>query len=93
MSYTVETYGLLSTNHFGGRKQRSAEQALLLLQEYVYNAWRGGQVLSLVGFDVKGAYNGVFKDRLLQECAREGYPSSSCDGLEPFAQIERRRCK
>jgi hypothetical protein len=33
ISHVVETYGLLPTNHFRARKQRSAEQALLLLQE------------------------------------------------------------
>ena len=74
ISHAVETFGLLPANHFGGRKQRSAEQALLLLQEYVYNAWRGGRVLSLVSFDVKGAYNGVFKDRLLQRMRARGLP-------------------
>jgi hypothetical protein len=31
ISYVVETYSLLLTNHFRARKQRSAEQALLLL--------------------------------------------------------------
>jgi hypothetical protein len=36
-----DTYGLFPTNHFGARKQRSAEQALLFLQERVYAAWRG----------------------------------------------------
>ncbi|EAQ91759.1 hypothetical protein CHGG_03694 [Chaetomium globosum CBS 148.51] len=29
LSHAVETYGLLPTNHFGARKQRSAEQALV----------------------------------------------------------------
>lgn len=33
ISHAVETHGLLPTSHFGARKQRSAEQALLLLQE------------------------------------------------------------
>jgi hypothetical protein len=65
ISYAVETYGLLPTNHFGARKRRSAEQALLLFQEHVYKAWRNRKVVSLVSFDVKGAYNGVFKERLL----------------------------
>ncbi|RKK69233.1 hypothetical protein BFJ71_g17742, partial [Fusarium oxysporum] len=41
ISHAVETYGLLPTNHFGARKQRSAEQALMLLQEQIYAAWRG----------------------------------------------------
>ena len=38
ISYAVKTYGLLPANHFGARKQRSAEQALLLFQEQVYKA-------------------------------------------------------
>ncbi|KAI1849027.1 hypothetical protein JX265_013677 [Neoarthrinium moseri] len=50
LSYLVETMGLLPTNHFGGRKQRSAEQALMLLQEQIYKAWRSRRVLSLVSF-------------------------------------------
>jgi hypothetical protein len=65
ISFAVETYGLLPQNHFGARKQRSTEQALIVLQEQVYKAWRAGKVLSLVSFDVKGAYNGVYKERLL----------------------------
>uniref|UniRef100_A0A093XDU8 Putative RNA-directed DNA polymerase from transposon X-element n=1 Tax=Talaromyces marneffei PM1 TaxID=1077442 RepID=A0A093XDU8_TALMA len=40
ISYAVETFGLLPTNHFGARKRRSAEQALLLLQEEIFKAWR-----------------------------------------------------
>lgn len=48
ISFAVETHGLLPTNHFGARKQRSAEQALLLLQEHIYTAWRSRKVVSLV---------------------------------------------
>ncbi|KJZ72791.1 hypothetical protein HIM_07735 [Hirsutella minnesotensis 3608] len=66
ISYAVETYGLLPANHFGARKRRSSEQALLLLQEQVYKAWRNHKVLSLISFDITGAYNGVCKERLLK---------------------------
>ena len=31
ISYIIETLGLLPINHFGARKKRLAEQALLLL--------------------------------------------------------------
>lgn len=72
ISYAVETVGLLPTNHFGARKKRSAEQALLLLQEHIYDAWRRRKVLSLVSFDVKGAYNGVCKERLIQRLKARG---------------------
>lgn len=32
-------------------------------------------MVSLVSFDVKGAYNRVYKDRLLQRLAARGIPS------------------
>ena len=74
ISHAVETFGLLPTNHFGARKKRSTEQALLLLQEHIYNAWRSRKVLSLISFDVKGVYNGVYKERLLQRLTARGIP-------------------
>ncbi|KAI7758835.1 hypothetical protein LZL87_013818 [Fusarium oxysporum] len=84
ISYVVETFGLLPTNHFGGRKQRSADQALLLLQEHIYKAWRNRKVLSLISFDVKGAYNGVFKDRLLQRLEARGIPKGLVKWIDAF---------
>jgi exonuclease III/ribonuclease HI len=84
ISYMVETYGLLPTNHFGARKQRSAEQALVLLQEQIYTAWRGRRIVSLVSFDVKGAYNGVFVERLLQRMKARGIPENLLRWIEAF---------
>ncbi|OAQ57605.1 reverse transcriptase [Pochonia chlamydosporia 170] len=84
LSHAVETYGLLPTNHFGGRKQRSAEQALMLLQEQVYAAWRGRRVLSLINFGVKGAYNGVCKERLIQRMRARGIPEKLLRWIEAF---------
>jgi hypothetical protein len=54
ISYAVETYGLLPANHFGARKQRSAEQALLLLQERIYSAWRSKKVGLYGESDMRG---------------------------------------
>ncbi|OAQ63890.1 reverse transcriptase [Purpureocillium lilacinum] len=84
VSYAVETHGLLPANHFGARKRRSAEQALILLQENIYRAWRMSKVLSLVSFDVKGAYNGVFKERLLQRLAARGLPGKLVRWVDAF---------
>lgn len=84
ISYAVERFGLLPTNHFGARKQRSTEKALLLLQEHVYNAWRSRKVLSLISFDVKGAYNGVCKERLLQRLQARGIPPSLVQWVNAF---------
>ena len=84
ISHAVETYGLLPTNHFGARKQRSAEQALVLLQEQIYTAWRGRKIVSLISFDVKGAYNGVCKERLLQRMRARGTPEGLLRWIEAF---------
>jgi hypothetical protein len=46
-------------NHFGARPKRSAEQALNVLIERIYEVWRGKRTLSLMSFDVQGAFNGV----------------------------------
>jgi hypothetical protein len=61
LSHAVETYGLLPTNHFGARKKRSAEQALMVLQEYIHIAWRRRHVVSLISFDVKADRIILFK--------------------------------
>ena len=85
ISYMVEEYGLLPTNHFGARKKRSTEQALTLLQEHIYKAWRSKKVLSLISFDVKGAYNGVYKERLLQRLHARGIPSQLVQCIGAFS--------
>jgi len=84
ISHAVETYSLLPANHFRARKKRSAEQWLLLLQEHSYSAWRARKVLGLVSFDVKGAYNGVFKDSLLQRLTSRGIPPALLRWLDEF---------
>ena len=38
MSYLTERFNLLPANHFGGRPRRSAEQALNVLVERIYQA-------------------------------------------------------
>lgn len=69
ISYLVESKGLLPNNHFGAKKQRSTVRVLQVVQEKVFQTWRNKKTLSLVTFDVKGAYNGVSKDYLVQ-CLR-----------------------
>jgi hypothetical protein len=59
LSWLAKTHTLLPPNHFGARRQRSCEQALNLLCEKTYEAWEKGLVLTLIAFDVQGAFNGV----------------------------------
>lgn len=72
ISHAIETHGLLPTSHIGARKQLAAEQALVPLQEQIYMVWRGRRVLTLISFYIKGAYNGVCKERVLQRMKVRG---------------------
>ena len=65
---------LLPLNHFGARRRRSCEQALNILIEKIHDAWREGKVLSLVSFDVKGAYTGVHPGVLLRRLRERRIP-------------------
>jgi hypothetical protein len=56
----------------------------MLLQESVYKAWQARKVLSLISFDVKGAYNGVYKDQLLQRLVARGIPAVLIRWVDAF---------
>ena len=59
LSYLAETGELLQDTQIGGRKQRSALDAMLLLQSKVEEAWALKQTTALLFLDVKGAFNHV----------------------------------
>ena len=41
-------------------------------------------MVSLVSFDIKGAYNSVFKDRLLQRLEAQGIPKRLVSWIDAF---------
>lgn len=65
IGYLTDKYSLLPDNHFSGLKGRSTVNALITLQEKVYQAWWDKKVISLIMFDVKDAFNGVISDVLV----------------------------
>jgi ribonuclease HI len=85
LSYWVESEAqLLPKNHFGARKRRSAVQAMMVLQEKIFEAWRNRRVLSLVHFDVKGAYNGVAKEVLIKRLESRRIPHELVRWINDF---------
>lgn len=74
LSYYAETYGLLPDTQFGGRPGRTTEQALLVLTNAVNRAWMGSKVVTLIAFDLKGAFNGVNKNSLDARLHDQGIP-------------------
>jgi hypothetical protein len=61
LSYLAEKHGLLPDTRFGGRPGRTTEQALLVLSNAIDRAWNQHKVVTLIAFDLKGAFNGVNK--------------------------------
>jgi hypothetical protein len=84
LSFITETYSLLPSKHFGARPRRSAEQALNALVEKIYQAWRQGEIVFLVSFDVKGAFNGVHSDVLERRLAARQVPSLAVRWIRNF---------
>ncbi|OQD68800.1 hypothetical protein PENANT_c289G02163 [Penicillium antarcticum] len=54
----LNTLGKL-LDQFGGRPGRTTEQALLVLSNAIDQAWYKHKVVTLIAFDLKGAFNGV----------------------------------
>jgi hypothetical protein len=84
LSYIAKKYNLLPENHFGARPGRSAEQALNVLVEKIYQAWRKRKVLTLVSFDVKGAFNGVHAHVLGRRLRARRVPDQATKWIKNF---------
>jgi reverse transcriptase-like protein len=86
ISYLVETHNLLPMSHFGARKGRSTTQALTVIQEYIYQVWKHRKVLSLVSFDLKGAYNGINTEVLIRRLRERRIPTILINWIASFCQ-------
>jgi hypothetical protein len=86
LAFYVEEHDLLPTTHFGARRRRNAEHALMTLVERIHYAWRKQRVVSLLSFDVKGAYNGVVPEVLLRRLRKHGIPEELIQWIGDFCR-------
>ncbi|THC88360.1 hypothetical protein EYZ11_012191 [Aspergillus tanneri] len=84
LSYWAEKHGLLPDTQFGGRPGRNTEQALLVLANAIDRAWLRSKVVTLVAFDLKGAFNGVNKTSLDARLRAKGIPSKARQWIQSF---------
>lgn len=75
LSHLAEHHGLLPDTQFGGRPGRTTEQALLILANAIDRAWYVQRVVTLVAFDLKGAFNGVNQTSLDARLQSKGIPA------------------
>ena len=73
---------ILPQNHFGGRPGRATMDLVHLLIKLVKDAWRKGEVTSLLCLDVKSAFPSTALDVLSHEMRQCGIPSRHVEWLE-----------
>lgn len=86
LAFLAEQYSLLLYNHFGRLKQRTTVDALLVLQEKIYQAWKDRKVLSLITFDVKGAFSGVAIEELIDRLQKRRVPEKMVSWISNFCR-------
>ncbi|KAF4228839.1 hypothetical protein CNMCM8980_000121 [Aspergillus fumigatiaffinis] len=84
--YWAESYRLLPETQFGGRPGRNTEQALLVLANAVDRAWLRSKVVTLIAFDLKGAFNGVNKTNLEERLRSKGIPEIARRWINSFME-------
>ncbi|KAF4465288.1 zinc knuckle [Fusarium albosuccineum] len=77
----VTAHKLLPETQFG---RRCTSKALQYLFNIVYDAWVRGEVVTLLGLDMKGAYDNVVQLKLLQTLVRKGIPEWIVDYIHSF---------
>ena len=68
----AEATGLLPEGQMGNRRQRSTELAIRVVTETVHTAWKLGGTASLLQLDLKGAFDTVNHDLLLDTLRSKG---------------------
>eukprot|EP00136_Aspergillus_niger_P005212 XP_001395701.2 reverse transcriptase [Aspergillus niger CBS 513.88] len=86
LSYWAEKHGLLPDTQYGGRPGRSTEQALLVLANAIDRAWAQSRIVTLIAFDLKGAFNGVYQSSLDVQLRAKGIPSKARQWISSFME-------
>jgi len=74
--------GILPPNHFGGRPGRATTDSVHLMVKTMKDAWRRGEVMSLLCLDVKEAFPSTAVDVLKHEICQYGVSEEHVEWLE-----------
>jgi ribonuclease HI len=74
ISYLTEMHELLPPHHYGGRPGRSTEDAMTIMSESIYKAWKEKKIYTAIFMDVAGAFNNVHHERLTHNLRKRRIP-------------------
>ena len=84
LAYMAERQGLLHKLQIGGRPKWSAVDAAMFLATKIDEANKRGKIISTLCIDVKGAFDNVYKNRLLQTMERMKLDQKTIGWVESF---------
>ncbi len=84
LTYLADTHHLLPVRHTGGRKLASTDHALHLLLQRIHQAWGDGNAASLLLLDVSGAFDNVYRPRLLHNLKKRQIDHKLVRWIESF---------
>ena len=84
IAHAAEEQRLLPEGQMGNRANRSTETALRAVTDAVYTAWGSSAIASLLQLDIKGAFDTVCHDRLVQVVRIAGFPQWVVRWVESF---------
>jgi hypothetical protein len=93
ISCLTEMHTLLPKHHYGGRPGRSTEDAMMIMLENIYAAWKEGHVFSAIFLDVEGAFNNIHHRRLLHNLQSRRIPKCIIKWLASFLENRRTTLK
>ena len=82
----AEVSNLIDPSQIGGRLQKSATDACVLLQNFVQEQRKLGRTTTTAFLDIKGAYDHVAKNQLLAILAKLGLPYSLISWVKSFME-------
>uniref|UniRef100_A0A0K3CPZ3 BY PROTMAP: gi/342318905/gb/EGU10861.1/ Pol-like protein [Rhodotorula glutinis ATCC 204091] n=2 Tax=Rhodotorula toruloides TaxID=5286 RepID=A0A0K3CPZ3_RHOTO len=84
LSHLAESYGMLPRSHFGGRRRRSAEDAVACVVDEIKGQWRNGNAVVGLALDVSKAFPSVQTEKLVTNLKSRGLPKPACDWIRSF---------
>ena len=84
ISYLTETHQLLPIHHYGGRPGRSTEDAMIILSEHIFQAWKKKKVFSAIFMDVSGTFNNIHHRRLAHNLCTRRIPHQITNWINSF---------
>ncbi|MBW0470664.1 hypothetical protein O181_010379 [Austropuccinia psidii MF-1] len=85
--YWAHRTGAIGEDHFGGRRGRNIEEAIILLDSWITERWRKGKIVAGLFLDINSAYPAVHREKLVQILTQKQAPDYIIAILSSFLQF------